>query len=263
MKLNIYNKFLALFIAASVLSACEEMDHTYQGESQVGFEEASYAMTIDVADFTDSLRFMLIGAPATEDITLQVMVSDTGTTATEGVHYTLQSTEVTIPAGSNFGSVYVDVLAGGFTEPGQEETLSLQIDASSLTIARNFSGASVDMQKNDLEEIFNGKFFMEQDYYADDTCTLENDIYDPYLLIGNRFWNDNTEIQYQLDTTTQEVSIVTESVELYEVLYPIEGSGTYNSGSGVINVAYLVYYPGTTVVFEEGNITLTKLANQE
>lgn len=68
------------------------------------------------------------GSPTTKDITIKLTV-DASTTATDGAEYSLPGNSFTIPAGSTFASIAVNVNTGGFNST-QPTKLVLNIETS-------------------------------------------------------------------------------------------------------------------------------------
>lgn len=85
-----------------------------------------------------SLQVNLVGAPQSSPVTVTIEADPTST-AVQGVHYTLSSTTVTIPAGQNIAQLPVTVLTGNI-DPTETPNLVLKItSANGAKVSVNYS----------------------------------------------------------------------------------------------------------------------------
>lgn len=98
-------------ILGGMVSGCdlfEKEDRSYDGPPQVEFYPRSNTVQ---EDGTSTINVNLIGEQRDSDITLDVQVVDSLTTAEAGTHYTLPSSSVTIPANSSSGAFDIEYTA--------------------------------------------------------------------------------------------------------------------------------------------------------
>ncbi|MBR5464718.1 MAG: DUF4984 domain-containing protein [Alistipes sp.] len=96
----------SLFAAMGLMTACNEEYTTYEGPEYVMFSD-----TLSMHVVTHDADYFTVPFSATVacdyDRTFAVEIIDAGSNAIEGVHYTLESNTITIPAGKLAGEVHV------------------------------------------------------------------------------------------------------------------------------------------------------------
>lgn len=147
MKRNRIYSVILLFLMGALTSCMEEADF---GKLWDGLEVEFDASTLPngvTQNFvrvnssqTDeaSLQVNLVGAPQSSPVTVTIEADPTST-AVQGVHYTLSSTTVTIPAGQNIAQLPVTVLTGNI-DPTETPNLVLKItSANGAKVSVNYS----------------------------------------------------------------------------------------------------------------------------
>lgn len=122
---------LALGVAVSTTGCFEELAGPYEGPPQVEFAQIGGGYATAVADGNGPLTLTvnLIGPQQSSPVT--VGVTTEGSTAAEGTNFSFPNgSEVTIPAGSSFGELTINVLDADIT-PGERLALNLELTQSS------------------------------------------------------------------------------------------------------------------------------------
>lgn len=130
------------FISSFLFTSCNEIDSGEALEGSefisspiiVGWAETSYTESYftDLGTLNNNYPLDILGggdgAPTSSDISLNISIN-AETTATEGGEFSLPSTTATIPAGSSFAGVPIDVNTGSFN-PGVPTSLVLDVTAT-------------------------------------------------------------------------------------------------------------------------------------
>ena len=127
---------LTLGVAVSTTGCFDELTGPYDGPLQVEFAQVQPDRDFGVygrrvADVAASLTLTvnLIGPQQSSPVT--VGVTTEGSTAVEGTNFSFPNgSEVTIPAGSSFGELTINVLDANIT-PGESVDLNLELTQSS------------------------------------------------------------------------------------------------------------------------------------
>ncbi|WP_200980200.1 DUF4843 domain-containing protein [Echinicola sp. 20G] len=150
-------KFIYAFVAlASLLTtACFDdpgLETTWNGSEiefnasnlPTGLTENFVRISDDQTDMAE-IQVNLVGTALNNDVTVNVEV-DPSSTAIAGVHYSLPSQSMTIPAGEVVGTFNVEVLTGNIS-PDEEPDLVLNItDASGVKVSANYSSMTYKMR---------------------------------------------------------------------------------------------------------------------
>lgn len=147
MKINKLYSILLLFLVGTLVSCMEDSDFDKVWDGLEVEFDASTLPTGVTQNFirtnaaqTDNaeLQVNLVGAAQSAPVTVTVEVDPTST-AVEGVHYTLASKTLTIPAGQVIGKFPVTVLTGNI-QPTETPNLVLKItSASGAKVSVNYS----------------------------------------------------------------------------------------------------------------------------
>lgn len=143
--MSLRNLLFTLAVPVLVTSGCdfETFDGPYDGMPVMEFHQVSeanssptasqpYALTAveGATESTVRLQTNLIGPQQSADRTLSFTVVSDGTTAQEGVHYSLPSgTEYTLPANSSFGFIEITILSNSLDD-GESRALRLELEGS-------------------------------------------------------------------------------------------------------------------------------------
>lgn len=253
------------FILLIALSSCEEQIRTFNGESQIGFETPERIFPVDAGDQTDTVKLLLMGPQASQDIQVTFEINDTATTAQEGVHFEILSKEVIIKAGTSLGELHIRIIGEGFSKAGESFDLGLTISGGDLAVAENFKTTIIRLKKKELDEILSGKYLNEHTHsYGSYECNISPALYE-YTLIHDNFWDNNVVLEMTINPETNEVTI-NQDIDFFgdgSFLLPIEATGTFNVSNGSMIIPYVVYQDiAKTTEFERNTLTLTKLSSE-
>lgn len=133
---------LLLFVSVFTFISCDDVDENYEtGASVVGFRETSKAINhfTDIGVVHYDVPFDLItgysGTASGSDIDVTYEI-DPSSTAVEGTEFDFTSTNgvSTIPAGSKFGLIGLEINTGSF-DPNVATTLVLNITSTDAVVA--------------------------------------------------------------------------------------------------------------------------------
>lgn len=133
MKKYIY-KIALLILGVSTLVSCDEDTVTYGGKNFVTFGDVASTRVIAIEDKGDNPIPINLAFPMSKDLVVTLEV-DGGTVAIEGVHFTVPSRTVTIPAG--------EVTANFIITPINNEVLNDSKPVNVKIVSVDDSGVSV------------------------------------------------------------------------------------------------------------------------
>jgi len=147
MKINKLYSILLLFLMGTMVSCMEDSDFDKIWDGlEVEFDASTlpngvtqnFVRANNTQTDQANLQVNLVGAAQSTPVTVTVEVDPTST-AVQGVHYTLASNTVTIPAGQVIGQLPVTVLTGNI-EPTETPNLVLKItSANGAKVSVNYS----------------------------------------------------------------------------------------------------------------------------
>jgi len=127
-------KYTLLVLVAISIVGCGDLfkvdDNSYQGPAKVEF--TPLARTVGLTPGQSGavgVTAQLIGEQRNSDLTFDVSVVDSLTTAVEGDHYTLPSTSVTIPADSS-SAVYAINVTGANLSEGETVNVAVELQGT-------------------------------------------------------------------------------------------------------------------------------------
>lgn len=130
-----------------MFSCNDEIPTTLQDE-YIGIDQSKtqflYLRTGDNLPVSSEMRAMLI-APLKSSATNFTFEIGSGSTAIEGIHYTVSGTSGTIPANSSFGEFPISILPDNI-EAGEVLTLDLTITSGDIQVANGLNTASFAIQ---------------------------------------------------------------------------------------------------------------------
>jgi hypothetical protein len=147
MKINKLYSLLLLFMMGTMVSCMEESDFNKIWDGlEVEFDASTlpngvtqnFVRSTNTQTDQANLQINLVGAAQSTPVTVTVEVDPTST-AVQGVHYTLASNTVTIPAGSVIAQLPVTVLTGNIA-PTETPNLVLKIaSANGAKVSANYN----------------------------------------------------------------------------------------------------------------------------
>jgi hypothetical protein len=147
-KLNLLTYILALFL---VVSSCEEPGtSTIFSESFVELDAATAASSRRVYTYLrlndgnnkpSGFKLNLASAPLSTDVSVTFEIVAASTTAIANVHYVVNSTTVTIPAGQNIVELPISIVADAI-EAGETFDIVVNIVSSTVTVQPNLARAT-------------------------------------------------------------------------------------------------------------------------
>lgn len=132
---------LLMVVGLFVMNSCDEADGrvTWSGE-YVEFNSSSsssnYLRENDGQSVSDEFQVNLVSAQKSSDVSVTVSVDGDNTTAIEGVHYSLASTNVTIGANSNIAGLPIEIFDENI-EPGESWVITLNITSADVELGPN------------------------------------------------------------------------------------------------------------------------------
>jgi hypothetical protein len=143
-------------------AGCEDLlfddpEHVYNGPPTVEFAPVlpagTYARTVTLgatapSNATTNVRVNYIAAASTGNVSGDIMVVSSST-AQEGTHFQFTGGKTyTIPAGSNFVDVPIEVLASGF-DAGESVTLVLELaPGSNFQVSENYKQFTLTLRRS-------------------------------------------------------------------------------------------------------------------
>jgi hypothetical protein len=147
MKINRLYSIVLLFLTGTLVSCMEESDFNKVWDGlEVEFDASTlpngitrnFVRVNNTQTDQANLQVNLVGAAQTTPVTVTVEVDPTST-AVKGVHYSLASNTITIPAGQVIGQLPVTVLTGNI-QPTETPNLVLKItSANGAKVSVNYS----------------------------------------------------------------------------------------------------------------------------
>lgn len=141
-------KILSTIVLLSTLflTGCfEDINKTYNGPTVVEFNQAVIAAPAVGATYPlvsvnrgvglQTTRINLVGAQRPNAETIKVSI-DPATTATDGTHFKIVTSSVTIPANSSFGDFQIDILAAP-AQAGKTVNVVLVLEGNGADIKPN------------------------------------------------------------------------------------------------------------------------------
>ena len=155
MKFNKLYIFLALLMTSMSMTACfddQGADATFSGD-YVEFEDGRLPNGVNAtlvrasSEQTDLIELQVnrVSTSANDEISVTFEV-DPSSTAVSGVHYTLASNSVSVPANEFVATVPVTILTGNI-EPSEAPSLKLKmISSTGAEISTNYSEVEINIQ---------------------------------------------------------------------------------------------------------------------
>jgi hypothetical protein len=144
---NLYIKLFGLMLMFLAISCNDEIPLTLQDE-YVGIDLSKtqflYLRTGDNLPVASGIRAMLI-APQRSTATNFTFTIGSGSTAIEGIHYTVNGTTGSIPANSSFGEFPISILPDNI-EAGEVLKLELTVTGGDIDVAEGLNTANFNIQ---------------------------------------------------------------------------------------------------------------------
>lgn len=230
---KLFNLSLTIVLLAMAAVSCKKESLIYEGPVLYHFQ--STGSSVDVGPATETVLIPIgLTKPADQDITVTVSINEEST-AEEGVHYTIESKEVTIKAGEVIGNV---VIVPNMESLGVPVTLVLDIVSSSNSAIYNQS-YSLKMQQFcefNVEDFVGTFWFSSPDWWEDE--------YDIDVVI-----NPDSENSIILIEPYQEPG--------YNVIVNFDVTDPYNVKASIPNNQKLWYYPSAPYAGDVVNIQTT------
>lgn len=284
MKKNIYKSGLLLLMAAGLLTSCEEDKVVYGGSDFITLDQANEtALTFNETDGTKNIP-VLLTMPLKTDLTINFTVSSE--TAIVGEDYNLLTPTLVIPAGETTGNIQLQIIDDEeFNMPHVLDFTVTGVSNDKIKIGTGQEGSfrkSITIGNDDFDcptdfNFWLGALSLEDVGFATtsgtgsaggdcDILTVEGNLPGDDAA-GNRIYKINFE-PFGTDGSAGTVTVLPTLVRVinsggtnYEAKY--EGDGTYDTTTGVIEIAYRVnaYLNGTVQGYFWEGTTRIKLAN--
>jgi len=224
----------------------------------------TYNRLTDGRRLRDSIQVNLIGRAKNTPITINFTVEGVPPTAAQpGFHFAMitQGT-VTIPANSNIGFIYHDVIDDNIN-PGElwrfRITLTSSDQGTQLDPNRSVFTRGLRVLCPFARANFTGPFLADEPGYGTYNVSFAADPADPNAIIITNFWDFGGTVRYVFNTAATAISIPSQSVVMGGVTYTVDSptAGTYDACTFRMVVPYRVRQGTTTV---DTNVhTFTKL----
>ncbi len=266
MKFKLYTSILAIGLMA-VLASCFDdpgnelvLDNVAvveinEAATPAGTELAkTYNRSIDGRRLRDSLQVNLIGPARGTPLTVNFNVEGVAPNAAQpGFHFNMVTQgSVTIPANSNVGYIYYEVLDDNIA-PGEplwrfRVTLTgvdggATLDANRAVFTRGLRTLCPYLRSN-----FTGVYSANEPGYGNYDVTFAVDPNDPNGIIVSNFWDFGGTVRYVL-TPAGSISIPSQSVVMGGTTYTVDSpsAGTFDACTFRMVVPYRVRQGTTTV----------------
>lgn len=278
---NFINKFLFLFIITSLLTSCFDdpgTDVLFE-KSFVEIDEAAnptrtttkpaYLRTNNGQPVSDNIRIILTGAQRSTPVTVAYkLVTGTGAgTGVKGTHFEFTDGTVVIPANASSVTIPFQVLDDNIAG-GTFYTFVVELTSADggVEVSKNYGKGTIRFTTvcpfvlnfftgayKCLEPGYNGDVPYNVSFSASATANT---------IINNNFWDANAVINYTLNPANGQVTIASQvfaaNIGRGTENLVVTGSGTYDSCTGRMVVAYTVRAQSDNFLADSNTHTFTK-----
>ncbi len=141
-----FRKYIYIFILLTVFACSKDEAVTY-GDSYVGFFQPTFSYNFIRTETGEAVlsrvKVMLIAAPTSTPINYTFEIIPDGTTAIEGIHYTVDSNTGTIAANTNLGDLPIKIYPDN-TDVSENPVIKFRLTGADLPVGVNFDEITFD-----------------------------------------------------------------------------------------------------------------------
>ncbi len=268
---RIFNITLTALMAAFALVSCKKESLIYDGPVLVHFNSQGGALVVENPDdeFAYEIKVGLT-KPADRDITINLEIDTTNSTAIEGLHFTLSSNQVVIPAGQTVASVK----AVGIYENLEEDALTASVRIAESEYSAIYGQEIKIRFRAPCDGIlriekFVGTYELDYPWFQEDdgpyTVTAVLDPERENTIIFKDLLDDGFDVAFTLDSESDDILVEDSDAWIYDPGFPpvviADVNGTYEVCEQIIEFYAFHHIPGVGSFPGSDNqkATLTKL----
>lgn len=269
-----YFKYSFIWLIIPLLTACMDDPGTdiVFNDATVEINEATlannqttsktYARFDDAITVKDSLTVNLVGAQRSTPVSVSFkLVTDAGATGQKDVHFKITDGTITIPANSSFAKIPFEIIDDAIA-PGQVYSMVVELTTADVKVSQNYKRVTFRFTTacNFSINTFVGAYSCNEPGYGDYDVSFAQA--NATTVTNNNFWDVGASINYEFNATAKTVTIPSQVFVANVGRGPenlvVTGSGTIDTCSGKITVAYTVKTQADNLTADNNTHTFTR-----